>query len=399
MLGSAIRIAQRMGIHNESTTSKSTILEAEMRRRVWWSLTLFDNRVSELAGYPGTSLTPTWNCKIPLGVSDSDLGPEMTEAPKVGSRTADTIFAVVRSEMGEFLRHTKAHLDFSNPALKPLVLNSLPGDLGDSDKLAALEKRVEEEYLKFCNPENPLHYMTTWVARTTIAKYRLVELYARNFNSTMAQIDAQRETAMTYALRTLEGDSKIMSSPITKGYRWLLHFHFPFPAYIHITHELKRNPMHLRADEAWEYLSNNYEHRFDMPYPDHRPVYKLLSKFVFQAWTARETAFKKASRTTEMPRIVANIKRRLGEARQLKPNPSSGKPTPDPDIVLDDFLQSMPIPLSMDTFLKDDCSGATSGFSQPISMQMQTSSDVTVDQLNLGAGNWNLGPYFNWERN
>jgi hypothetical protein len=51
MLGVAIRIAQRMGIHSESALAKCTVFEAELRRRLWWSLVLFDTRISEMADH------------------------------------------------------------------------------------------------------------------------------------------------------------------------------------------------------------------------------------------------------------------------------------------------------------------------------------------------------------
>lgn len=51
MLGVAIRIAQRMGIHSESALSKCTVFEAELSRRLWWSLMLFDSRISEMADH------------------------------------------------------------------------------------------------------------------------------------------------------------------------------------------------------------------------------------------------------------------------------------------------------------------------------------------------------------
>jgi hypothetical protein len=49
MLAAAIRIAQRMGLHNESTYTRYTAVEAEMRRRLWWSLVIFDHRMCEMS--------------------------------------------------------------------------------------------------------------------------------------------------------------------------------------------------------------------------------------------------------------------------------------------------------------------------------------------------------------
>ncbi|KAK9386689.1 hypothetical protein V1515DRAFT_603556 [Lipomyces mesembrius] len=66
MLGVVMRIAHRMGIHSESACVKRTAFEAEMRRRLWWSLKLFDTRIGEMADYNTVALAPAWECRIPL---------------------------------------------------------------------------------------------------------------------------------------------------------------------------------------------------------------------------------------------------------------------------------------------------------------------------------------------
>lgn len=73
MLGVAIRIAQRMGIHNEASNATCAALEAEMRRRLWWSLVIFDNRICEMFDYRKATLAPTWDCHVPLNLSDFEV--------------------------------------------------------------------------------------------------------------------------------------------------------------------------------------------------------------------------------------------------------------------------------------------------------------------------------------
>ena len=175
MLGVAIRIAERMGIHSESDLAKCTVLEAEMRRRLWWSLVLFDARISEMTNYKTTKLTPTWDCKIPLNVNDSDLRPEMKEPPEAVGKSTEAIFAVVRGELGEFVRNTMFYLDFTAPALKPIAKDVQNGPIPEGGELVTLDKMIEDRYLKSCDPENPLHFMTIWTARAFLAKYRLME--------------------------------------------------------------------------------------------------------------------------------------------------------------------------------------------------------------------------------
>jgi hypothetical protein len=83
MLGLAIRISQRMGIHNKPIYAKCTALEAEMRRRLWWSLIMFDNRICEMFDYKTAMLAPTWDCRTPLNVNDFSIRPEVKTPPVI----------------------------------------------------------------------------------------------------------------------------------------------------------------------------------------------------------------------------------------------------------------------------------------------------------------------------
>ncbi|CAI7623232.1 unnamed protein product [Penicillium glandicola] len=241
LLGVAIRIAQRIGIHDESMYGKCSVLEAEMRRRLWWSLIIFDNRICEMSDYKTASLAPTWDCRIPLNVNDFELQPEMTTPPETINRPTETVFAVVRSELADFVRHSAFHLNFTNSVLSTMPRSSTGID--EAEQLLSLEKTIEEKYLAFCNPENPLHFMTIWTMRGYLAKNRLLEHYCRFSTISMPQTDAQRNGAIFNALRMLECDTKLMTSPLIKGYLWLVHFHFPFPAYIHLLQDLKNMPV------------------------------------------------------------------------------------------------------------------------------------------------------------
>ncbi|RYP71776.1 hypothetical protein DL771_004588 [Monosporascus sp. 5C6A] len=257
VLGAAIRIAQRMGIHNESSNAKCTPLEAETRRRLWWSLAIFDNRICEMFDYKTATLAPTWDCRTPLNLNDFEIRPEMKTPPTANDRPTEALFAVVRSELSDFVRHSAFHLDFTNPSLNTFAKVNRLGPAPEGGELNILEKTMENKYLAFCNPENPLHFMTIWTTRGFPAKIRLLEHYSRCSGASMEQTDTQRNTAFSYALSMLECDTKLMNSSLTTGYLWLLRFHFPFPAYIHILQDLRKRPAEDYAENAWEVMSDN----------------------------------------------------------------------------------------------------------------------------------------------
>ncbi|KAJ5964052.1 C6 zinc finger domain protein [Penicillium vulpinum] len=326
LLSVAIRIAKRIGIDNESMYGKCSPLEAEMRRRLWWSLIIFDTRICEMSDYKTVSLAPTWDCIIPLNINDFELQPEMKTPPTTNSRPTEMVFAVVRSELADFVRHSTFHLDFTNPFLNTTNLPHTRGD--EAERLVELEKAIEDRYFAFYNPENPLQFMTIWTMRGYLAKNRLLQHYSRYSTVSVKQTDAQRKVGIFHALRMLECDTKLMTSPLTKGYLWLVEFHFPFPAYIHILQALKKRPAEEYADQAWEVMSNNYEVRIMDAKENGRPFFIVFSRIVFQAWEARERVASQQDTPLAPPRIVSDIRNKL---RQIMSNFGHATETLQPD--------------------------------------------------------------------
>lgn len=314
MLAVAIRIAQRMGIQSETALAKCTAFEAEMRRRLWWPLMLFDTRISELAGSNIATLDPTWDCRIPLNVNDADLRPDVQVLPASRKESTDVVFAAVRSELGEYLRHAAFHLHIDNSALKPLTKRFDDSLTLDSDHLINLGEMIEDRYLKFCDQESPIHFMATWTARASLAKYHLMEDNIRLSSSSTQRVDEQYNAAASHALRMLKCDTKIMTSPLTKGFTWFHQINFPFSAYYQITQDLRRRPTSEQAQQAWDVMSDNWAAWFNVHFGTASPIFQLFASLILQAWEAYETASKPAGQIFMVPRIVSSIRDTLALA-------------------------------------------------------------------------------------
>ena len=395
MLGLAIRIAERMGIHSESDLAKCTPLEAEMRRRLWWSLVLFDTRIGELAFSRTTKLAPNWDCRVPLNVNDSDLRSEMKEPPQALGKSTEALFAVVRGELGEFLRNTMFYLDFTAPALKPIAKDVQNGPIPEGGELVTLEKMIEDKFLNSCDPENPLHFMTIWTARAFLAKYHLVEYHSKYFSSSVHQTEVQLDTAISYALKMLECDTKLMTSPLTKGFLWLVHFHFPFPAYIQIVQDLRMRPIGAQAEQAWAVMSDNYGTRFGFGsmFRDDSPFFKIFAKIVLQAWEARELAFRQLGEPLTPPRFVSTIRHIMAQTAQNEQNERNEKTEKPHDFMgmgVDDFLKSVPMDFSSHPYgLEGQADYAEMGPGVYPDMTGGLPLDVDVNYLDWSAMNWN----------
>ena len=310
MLAVAIRIAQRMGIDDEATIGRYGVLEAEMRRRLWWSLATFDHRISRLAEHTSSVLNPMWDCRVPLNVNDSELREEMGEPPRAQRNATEAIFSVACGELGEFIRHSPSHLDFTNPALKPIA-KALPGG-GDP---AGLLRRMEDDYLRFCDPRVPLHFLTIWMTRSHLCRSRLMHYYARHprgFEGGDAEGDAtERDGALLQVFHMLECDTNMSNSPLMTGFRWLLQLYFPFLAYIHIVRELRRRPLGEHARQGWEVMADNFEARFRSMRNPSGPHFAMFTNVVLQAWEVLEEALRAREEPVIAPRIVGLILEKL----------------------------------------------------------------------------------------
>ncbi|KAK4154910.1 C6 zinc finger domain protein [Chaetomidium leptoderma] len=313
MLAVAVRTAQRLGYHNESDLIKCTPLEAEMRRRLWWSLAIFDTRVCETFNYSAATLAPTWNCKTPLNLNDSELLPDMKTVPPVHDKPTEALFVLVRSTLSDLIRRCAFHLDSIDPFLATFAQAkntvSGTGQVGGQE-LLELQKTVEEKTFALCDLQNPLHFMTIWTARACLARALLMEHCSR-------QRDApQQGPGLSYALRMLECDTHLMNSPLVKGFRWHVHFHFPFLGYIYIVQHFKTRPADDdRARMAWEVMGDNYEARRMAFSEATGPLFVLFSRIVLQAWEAVLKQDDKGKSSREPPRIVTSLQSKIAQMR------------------------------------------------------------------------------------
>lgn len=330
-----------MGIHSESALAKCTAFEAEMRRRLWWSLILFDSRISEMANHKIRTLDPTWDCKVPHHVNDSDLRPGMKVLPAIEGKSNEALFAIVRSEVGEFVRHAEFYLGFFNPALKPVAKHLQTAPAAEDEGVAKLEEMMEDQYFKSCDQEDPIHFMTIWTTRAYLAKCRLLEHHSKYSGSVLCRTASHRDAATSYALRMLECDTKIMSSALTKGFRWFNHLCFPFPGYIQVVQDLRRRPHSAQSQQAWEVMSDNYEAWFDLQVKPDNPVFRLFTNIILQAWEACEVSTRQLGGNLIPPRIVSSIRHILAEETRHAGNTDAN----EPNIVglgLNEFEMTMP---------------------------------------------------------
>lgn len=314
-----------MRLHEETSNRRHAPFEAEMRRRLWWSITVFDNRVCEQSDLRCAMIAPTWDCKLPVNLHDSELLSGLKNLPLGHETPTDALFVVIRSVLTDHTRRSVSHLESTNPCFKAIVAKAGHDTDQAARELRTLEQLMDGKYLQYCDMEVPLHFMTVWTTRAHLARARFMQHITGAANSTSPPTDEQRDDATSCAMQALECDTTLIKSPLTRGYLWLVYHSFPWPGYIHLVHDIRQRPLQPQIQRIFSIMSENYDCRrsaLKKDFNDLRkanPMTKLFDTIVLQAWDTYENACGEAGMPKpEPPNMIKVILSRRRVERDIE---------------------------------------------------------------------------------
>ena len=288
--GMAERMARRMGLHHDVTAQSTSLVEQQVRRRVWWELILLDDRMVEKAGMVSMSLTGPWNTSLPSARSDADL--ECLQGdPHSGNRppSSTMVFLLVRSEAARLVS------DMRNRAVKLSLDQKLQA-------IEELEARLRSNYLCFCDEALPQHRLTLSFSSILVARMRLSAYLIEEAAGDELKRPAIRLRVLKQSTLIMEHFNRMRGDPDLGHFLWFLHHYMPIFAYIHLLRVLQMVATGQLVDRAWQAVEEFKRHGARVP----------LDSLILRAWKARERA---TGSTIEAPECVKAILRaRAGEA-------------------------------------------------------------------------------------
>ena len=249
LIGLVSRIAQSLGLHRDGTLFSLPPFETEMRRRLWWQICLLDGRAGESTGVENSVLTQQFDTKLPLNINDSDLDPKMSDPPVEHNGVTDMIFSLLRYEVGYGLRSLHG-----GPSPHSVWHKLGSNCLSSEEKLKFIdefEARLQDKYLKHCNPEAPLDFVSITVARSIICRMRLFMQQPRQVSGDAKVGKDYAEKKFQLSIEILENAHVLLSSESTQKWRWNFQTFIPWHALSHILSELCIRTKGQAVDRAW----------------------------------------------------------------------------------------------------------------------------------------------------
>ncbi|KAI9375699.1 fungal-specific transcription factor domain-containing protein [Aspergillus egyptiacus] len=248
-----IRLAQGLGLHRDGNNFKLKPFEVEMRRRVWWHIILLDLRSSEDHGTDVQIYDRTFDTRVPLNVNDGDISPDMSEPPQGRLGFTDMSFFLIRCDICYALRR----VSYTCPVTSGAVAGPSPENCGNI--VQAVNQRIEDQYLRHCDMNDPIQWVSATVARLVLTKMWLVIYHPITRAESNLQIsNASRESLFITSIEITEFARLVKEDEKTRKWGWMFDAHMQWHAIAMVLSELCVRPLSPLTNRAWLAVTTIY---------------------------------------------------------------------------------------------------------------------------------------------
>ncbi|GFF89694.1 uncharacterized transcriptional regulatory protein C139.03 [Aspergillus udagawae] len=281
--GVAIRLARKMGLHRDGSFLGLSPFDAEMRRRLWWYVVHVDFRVADVLGTRPSMDISCADTKTPLNVDDEDLYPDMTDLPPERNGITPISLCLIRYEIMISLHDFKTS-SAADMRWEVLLGPNVPPAKKDNI-ISQIEDHLEQKYLRYCDPANPLHTFVSIMIRFSICKMKLVAHNPRQFaRNHPKDVQTERDIVFTNATKLLEYVTLVQGGHRgLEKYTWQIGTSALWNAMLYVLIEVRHRKTGPEVDRSWQLIGDVFScPRIFGRTPE--PVDTVLRKWTLQVW-------------------------------------------------------------------------------------------------------------------
>lgn len=223
-----------------------------MRRRLWWHLGQQDFRLADTLSTRASADLFVCDTEMPTNVEDVDFGPDTTETPPEREAITSVVVCRLRVELVNFFRSLSP--TGSDIRWETLTMSELSMPQKD-EKIRQLENRLEQRYMRYCDPTEPLHTLVQIMVRSSVAKMKLFAHNPREHaKSRTTASKHDRDIVFTNATKLLEYACLAPGNGHLEKYSWQVSTTYIWNVMVYMLIEARHRKTGPEVDQMWQLI-------------------------------------------------------------------------------------------------------------------------------------------------
>lgn len=179
-----------------------------------------------------------------------------------------------------------------------------------------IEEILEEKYIRYCDPSEPLQLLTMLVARFTSNVVRFLTHHPRRWVSQEQTPKSEQEYVWKISVELLEQQDTIQSDRRLQGFAWYSAYYLQWHVLIHVLDTLRAKPLMPDIHKAWRLVEATYKNNPDMISSTKKPIHVAVGSLCLKAYNAYEAALmRKGMTTSHVPDYITKLRQQREAAR------------------------------------------------------------------------------------
>ncbi|KAI1118803.1 hypothetical protein F5Y14DRAFT_446616 [Nemania sp. NC0429] len=297
LVGTAVRMAECMGLHRDGETYGLTPLETHVRRLIWHQLCFLDIRTCEAQAPKPVIRREDYDTKLPVNCNEEDLAATPGAPPPEPSDawTTNTL-SLIRFEINEMMR--AVWVDRRRLEARRITLTAV------LTKIENFRRRMTEKYDHLLDISVPIQRYARCVINMLTCRLHIMVLHPYYANASNPMPPRLSHLLITSGIMVIELAIQLETNPMFHDWAWYLGAYFQYQIAILLATEVYFRPQNREADRIWSCL--DYVFGLDRKMPSETKCTHLLAEISSRAAVYMRRRKMRGPTTTAQATVAAN---------------------------------------------------------------------------------------------
>ncbi|EXK75975.1 hypothetical protein FOQG_19263 [Fusarium oxysporum f. sp. raphani 54005] len=249
LAGLILRVAVALGLHRDDSYFPTiTPFEAEMRRRVWCLICIFDFATGDCQKPELSIPDAIFDTRLSLNIGDDNIGPNISVLPEAKSGYTDMTMCLLRCKICRVGKHIKNVTSSMYPCRHEPDWDTL-------QKLVQLSEFKEQAFAEFLmhkRPDKPIYLFTRIMAVFSVKRYELILDHIRQPSLRPEKSSLATDNAFLLALGALEDIYTLQHGLSTRRWAWQFYGFIQWQPLAVVLGRLSVVEFDTIAEHAWD---------------------------------------------------------------------------------------------------------------------------------------------------